>query len=59
MTCLRGGGLLKSYPNFFINLYVFVSNTSLVHTLSRSIYSWSKPLEEVMKPARGALINVL
>jgi len=56
LICPRDGGLLKLYPYFFISLYTFGLNPSLVCIVGRSLYSWSKPLEEVMTSGRGVLV---
>ena len=59
MTCFRDDGLLTSFFDFFICLYAFESNLSLVRTVGRSLSSWSKPLDEVTTPGKGALVILL
>ena len=59
MMCPKNGGLLKSYPDSSISLYASRSNLSLVHIVGRSLSFWSKPLEEVATPRRGALVILL
>ena len=58
MTCPGDSSLLKFYLNSSISLYAW-SNLSLMHTISRSLSSWSKLLEEVTTPGRGVLVILL
>ena len=58
MTCPGDGDLLKSYADS-INLYASGSNPLLVHTVRKLLSSWSKPLEEVATPGKGALVILL